>query len=141
MILLLAAVTSINPRFVNRVLFSRWLSLRLELLGNLVVFITALMAVYGRDRWEIHPGIVGLSVTYAVQVTEYDALVARHAKAAHLQVTQVLSWFVQKVSDLEMSFVSVERVKEYTKCPQEVRCMFMAKSLDPTLCTSRQNGL
>lgn len=38
------------------------------------------------------------------------------------KVTQVLSWFVQKISDLEMSFISVERIKEYTRCPQEVSC-------------------
>ena len=81
----------------------RWLSLRLEVIGNIVTFIAALLAVYGRDHWKVHPGVVGLTITYAVQVT------------------QVLSWFVQKASDLEMSFISVERIKEYTKCPQEVR--------------------
>ncbi|OQV11389.1 Multidrug resistance-associated protein 1 [Hypsibius exemplaris] len=81
----------------------RWLSLRLELIGNIIAFTAALLAVYGRDHWNVLPGTVGLTITYSVQVT------------------QVLSWFVQKLSDLEMSFISVERIKEYTKCPQEAK--------------------
>ena len=66
--------TLILLHYINRIIFfttfsfSRWLSLRLELIGNIVAFIAAILAVYGRDAWGIDPGTVGLSITYAVQV-------------------------------------------------------------------------
>jgi ABC-type multidrug transport system fused ATPase/permease subunit len=38
-----------------------------------------------------------------------------------LQITQTLNWMVRVMSDLESNIVSVERVKEYSETPQEVR--------------------
>ena len=45
----------------------RWLGFRLEILGGLVVFAAAVFAVVGRNT--ISGGIVGLSISYALQVT------------------------------------------------------------------------
>ena len=41
--------------------------MRLETIGNIVVFFAALFAVLGRDT--LNAGLVGLSVSYALQVT------------------------------------------------------------------------
>jgi ABC-type multidrug transport system fused ATPase/permease subunit len=72
---------------------SRWLGLRLELTGILIVVITSLLAVLNKNN--ISPGQAGLSITYA------------------LSITQILMWMVRTVSDFETNIISVERIKEY----------------------------
>lgn len=44
----------------------RWLGVQMEFVGNCVVFFAALFAVIGRNS--LSPGLVGLSVSYALQV-------------------------------------------------------------------------
>ena len=44
----------------------RWLAVRLEMVGNFIIFFASLFAVLGRDT--MSPGLVGLSVSYALQV-------------------------------------------------------------------------
>ncbi|KAF4071490.1 hypothetical protein AMELA_G00273860 [Ameiurus melas] len=78
---------------------NRWLAIRLELLGNLVVFFSALFAVLSRDS--LDSGLVGLSISYA------------------LNVTQTLNWLVRMTSELETNIVAVERVSEYTEIKNE----------------------
>ena len=46
--------------------FYRWLGIRLEFLGNMVIFGAALFAVLARGH--IDGAVVGLSVSYALQV-------------------------------------------------------------------------
>lgn len=46
----------------------RWLAIRLEFLGNLVVFFSALFAVISRDS--LDSGLVGLSISYALNVSD-----------------------------------------------------------------------
>lgn len=53
----------------------------------------------GRDT--LDAGTVGLSVSYA------------------LSVTQTLNWLVRMTSDVETNIVAVERIKEYSETPQE----------------------
>ncbi|XP_039402379.1 canalicular multispecific organic anion transporter 1 isoform X3 [Mauremys reevesii] len=78
---------------------NRWLAVRLEFVGNLVVFSAALLAVITRDN--LGSGIVGLSISSA------------------LNITQTLNWLVRMTSELETNIVAVERVHEYTEVENE----------------------
>uniref|UniRef100_A0A673LQK9 Canalicular multispecific organic anion transporter 1-like n=1 Tax=Sinocyclocheilus rhinocerous TaxID=307959 RepID=A0A673LQK9_9TELE len=86
---------SVYPWIVS----NRWLAMRLESLGNLVVFFSALFAVISRDS--LNSGLVGLSISYA------------------LNVTQTLNWLVRMTSELETNIVAVERVREYAEIKNE----------------------
>uniref|UniRef100_A0A672LX45 ABC-type glutathione-S-conjugate transporter n=1 Tax=Sinocyclocheilus grahami TaxID=75366 RepID=A0A672LX45_SINGR len=86
---------SVYPWIVS----NRWLAMRLESLGNLVVFFSALFAVISRGS--LNSGLVGLSISYA------------------LNVTQTLNWLVRMTSELETNIVAVERVREYAEITNE----------------------
>ncbi|XP_041803743.1 canalicular multispecific organic anion transporter 1 isoform X2 [Chelmon rostratus] len=88
---------SVYPWIVS----NRWLAIRLEFLGNLVVFFSALLAVISRDS--LDSGLVGLSISYA------------------LNVTQTLNWLVRMTSELETNIVAVERVSEYSELQNEAQ--------------------
>lgn len=88
-----------NICYFPSVIANRWLAIRLEFVGNCIVFFACLFAVIGRDT--LTAGIVGLSITYA------------------LNVTQTLNWLVRMTTELETNIVAVERVKEYTEIPTE----------------------
>jgi len=44
---------------------------RLEMVGNMIIFFASLFAVLGRDT--MSPGLVGLSVSYALQVHRHSS--------------------------------------------------------------------
>ncbi|NXH26520.1 MRP2 protein, partial [Myiagra hebetior] len=101
----------INQKSVySWIISNRWLAIRLEFVGSLVVFFSALLAVIAKGTLE--GGIVGLSVSSA------------------LNVTQTLNWLVRTSSELETNIVAVERVHEYTKVKNEVRKGTKADNLD-----------
>ncbi|XP_046571958.1 LOW QUALITY PROTEIN: multidrug resistance-associated protein 1-like [Haliotis rubra] len=77
---------------------NRWLKLRLEFLGNVVILSAVFFAVVTPG---MSGGMVGLSVMYAVQVTA------------------ALNMLVQVTTQLETNIVSVERIVEYTNLPTE----------------------
>ncbi|KAF6719853.1 Multidrug resistance-associated protein 1 [Oryzias melastigma] len=78
---------------------NRWLAIRLEFVGNCIVSFAALFAVLAREN--LSPGIMGLSISYA------------------LQLTASLTWLVRMSSDVETNIVAVERVKEYSDTEKE----------------------
>ncbi|CAF1923142.1 unnamed protein product [Rotaria magnacalcarata] len=78
---------------------NRWLAVRLESITNALTFFTALFAVLMRAH--LTAGIVGLTITYA------------------MQISQSLNWLVRMASDIETNIVSVERVNEYAELEPE----------------------
>lgn len=78
---------------------NRWLAVRLETVGNLIILFSALFGVL--NRHSLNPGMVGLSISYALQITE------------------TLNWLVRMTSEMETNIVAVERIKEYAEIKQE----------------------
>lgn len=78
---------------------NRWLAVRLEFVGSVFVCGSALFAVVARGT--IDPALAGLSISYA------------------LSVTQTLNWMVRMLSSVETQIVSVERMREYSVLPTE----------------------
>lgn len=78
---------------------NRWLATRLEFVGTLIITFAALFGVL--ERGNIDAGMVGLSLAYA------------------LSITQTLNWMVRSSCEVETNIVSVERTKEYAEMNME----------------------
>ena len=85
------------PTFVS----SRWLTVRLETTGNFIILFASLFAVLSKDYGNINAGDVGLSLSYA------------------LNVTGSMNMLVRMTSEVETNMVSAERIFEYQETPQE----------------------
>jgi ABC-type multidrug transport system fused ATPase/permease subunit len=89
-----------NRAYYIQVQSQRWLALRLDFTGALIVFFAALVS--SLTAKSLSPGLVGLSLSYA------------------LQVTGMLTWMIRQTVELENNMNSVERSKYYTdSLPQE----------------------
>lgn len=80
---------------------NRWLAVRLEFLGSIIILGSSGLAILSLKSGSISAGMVGLSVSYA------------------LQVTQSLNWIVRMTVEVEANIVSVERVLEYSRLTPE----------------------
>ncbi|KAF9586459.1 hypothetical protein BGW38_004536 [Lunasporangiospora selenospora] len=81
---------------------NRWLALRLEGLSSVIIFGSAFLSVLSLSRGKsVDPGLVGLSLTYA------------------LSITQTLNWMVRQYTEIESNIVSVERLQEYVELKPE----------------------
>lgn len=89
-----------NRAYYMQIQSQRWLALRLDFVGALIVGCAALVAALLAQS--LSPGLVGLSISYA------------------LQVTGMLTWLIRQTVELENNMNSVERTKFYTdQLPQE----------------------
>ncbi|KAF9874044.1 ABC metal ion transporter [Colletotrichum karsti] len=81
---------------------NRWLAVRLEFIGAIVIMSAAGFAVISvASHSNLSPGLVGLAMSYA------------------LQITTSLNWIVRQTVEVETNIVSVERVLEYARLPSE----------------------
>jgi ABC-type multidrug transport system fused ATPase/permease subunit len=81
---------------------NRWLAVRLEFIGSLIILCAAGFAIVSVSTGSgLSAGMVGLAMSYA------------------LQITQSLNWIVRQTVEVETNIVSVERVLEYARLPSE----------------------
>lgn len=80
---------------------NRWLAVRLELIGGVIIFTSAALAVASLPSRALSAGAVGLALSYA------------------LQITQSLNWIVRMTVEVETNIVSVERILEYAELTPE----------------------
>ena len=72
---------------------NRWLAMRTEFIGTCTVALSSLLVVFSRHS--IPPGLGGLSITYA------------------LSISNTFNWMVRMTGERETNTVSVERVNDY----------------------------
>jgi len=81
---------------------NRWLAVRLEFLGSVIIFASAGFAIISVSTGSnLSAGLVGLAMSYS------------------LQITGSLNWIVRQTVEVETNIVSVERVLEYARLPSE----------------------
>ncbi|KAJ3338280.1 hypothetical protein HDU83_008234 [Entophlyctis luteolus] len=72
---------------------ARWLGMRLEYIGNMLVAVTSIFGVASRSA--VSPGLMGLALSYV------------------LQTTQLLQQSIRQYTDAEVQLVSIERMHFY----------------------------
>ncbi|KAF2005508.1 multidrug resistance-associated protein 1 [Amniculicola lignicola CBS 123094] len=89
--------------YVPSINANRWLAVRLEFLGSVIILASAGFAIISvASNSGLSAGMVGLAMSYA------------------LQITQSLNWIVRQTVEVETNIVSVERVLEYAALPREL---------------------
>jgi ABC-type multidrug transport system fused ATPase/permease subunit len=95
-----------NRAYFMTITNQRWLGIRLDFLGALLVFIVALLTTAGASQG-ISPASTGLALSYI------------------LQVSQSFSWMTRQIAEVENEMSSVERLNHYAteideEAPQEI---------------------
>ncbi|XP_070559237.1 ATP-binding cassette sub-family C member 9-like isoform X2 [Ptychodera flava] len=93
-----------NTNNVSRLYFLcgfRWLAIRLEFLGAIIVLISALTSLISCKVGAISPSWVGLALTYAISIC------------------MQANWLVRMFAECEMNMNAVERVEHYTRIQTE----------------------
>ncbi|GAC94098.1 multidrug resistance-associated ABC transporter [Pseudozyma hubeiensis SY62] len=81
---------------------NRWLAVRIEMMGSVIIFVASTLAVFIRTKnGKMDAGLLGLMMSQA------------------LSTTQTLNWVVRSASEVEQNIVSVERVMSYTDLVSE----------------------
>ncbi|KAG0665915.1 ATP-binding cassette glutathione S-conjugate transporter ycf1 [Maudiozyma exigua] len=80
---------------------NRWLAFRLETIGSVIILGAGTLSILRLKQGTLTEGMVGLSLSYA------------------LQITQTLNWIVRMTVEVETNIVSVERIKEYADLKSE----------------------
>lgn len=79
----------------------RWLSMRQQIIGSFLSFVTALLVSYGAVKGSITPGLIGLVMGYSSAISDD------------------VNYFIQTLVQLETSVIAVERILEYSKLKAE----------------------
>ncbi|KAF3992366.1 hypothetical protein FT663_02293 [Candidozyma haemuli var. vulneris] len=95
----LAAIDENNRPFFYMWVANRWLALRVDAVGSLVMLFAGIFVILSIGR--IDAGLAGLSLSYAISFSE-NAL-----------------WIVRLYANVEMNMNSVERLQEFMKVDQE----------------------
>jgi ATP-binding cassette subfamily C (CFTR/MRP) protein 1 len=91
-----------NSCYLPSVSVNRWLAVRLEFLGSLIMVAAALVSIFSLlYSGDIDAGLVGITLSYVITVTGS------------------LNWVVRSASDVETNIVSAERVIGYGELPSE----------------------
>lgn len=80
---------------------NRWLAVRLEFIGSVIILCASGLSILTIGNGHITSGTIGLAMSYA------------------LQITQSLNWIVRMTVEVETNIVSVERILEYCNLPSE----------------------
>lgn len=84
--------------FFTGVTASRWLGLRMDILGSVLICCVATVSLFNRS---VDPGLMGMALSYCLLNTE------------------LLNGLIRGISDVEARMNSVERLEQYTKIDTE----------------------
>ncbi|KAF8638952.1 hypothetical protein AX16_010426 [Volvariella volvacea WC 439] len=87
--------------YLPSIAVNRWLSVRLEFVGAMIIFIVSMLALSTLVTSGVDAGLVGLVLSYA------------------LNTTSSLNWVVRSASEVEQNIVSVERILHQTEVAPE----------------------
>ena len=88
----------LRTNYINDMM-NRWLSVRVDFLGNGLIFLVSILTFTLRDN--LSPGLAGMAITYSMMVMDS------------------LAWMIRMQCDLETNSVAIERIREYDKIEQE----------------------
>ncbi|XP_033648066.1 ATP-binding cassette sub-family C member 9-like [Asterias rubens] len=97
----ISRINSNLSAFMYLQVVQRWLGVRLDFIGALMVILAGMTTLVGALTIGLDPSLVGLAVTYTLQISGY------------------LNFYVRTMADLEMQMNAVERVKYYTHVDNE----------------------
>ncbi|XP_066264201.1 ATP-binding cassette sub-family C member 9-like [Branchiostoma lanceolatum] len=98
---LMEKVNRSNTPFYFFTATQSWVGLRMGYMGGVIVFVAGLSSMVASIFGAVSSGMVGLSITYALNLQQY------------------LHWMVRNFCEVEMMMNAVERITFYTTIPTE----------------------
>ncbi|XP_071815996.1 ATP-binding cassette sub-family C member 9-like isoform X3 [Apostichopus japonicus] len=98
---ILAKIEKNNVAYLYLQTSNRWLGTRLDFIGSLIVLIAGVVSLGSAYAGELAPSLVGLSITYA------------------LSISNSLNWVIRQAADVEMQMNAIERTSHYTSIDSE----------------------